>query len=121
MFHKAHTVYSQDNILGHHTIGYKHTTLPPDTTCYFFGSLKIPQFAIDCSLDWKEKIKAVSAKASRAVGFLEYAKSFLPKETLQTLYTGILVLTFDTAVVSGAGLFQRKSTSYENFKSVLLG
>ena len=45
---------------------------------------------IDCSLDWKEQIKAVSAKVSRAVGFLKHAKSFLPKETLQTLYTGIV-------------------------------
>ena len=42
---------------------------------------------IDCSLNWKEQIKAVSSKVSRAVGFLRHAKSFLPK-TLQTLYTG---------------------------------
>ena len=45
---------------------------------------------IDCSLDWKEQIKAVSYKVSRAVGFLRHAKSFLPKETLQTLYRGIV-------------------------------
>ena len=45
---------------------------------------------IDCSLDWKEQIKAVFTKVSRAVGFLKQAKSFLPKETLQTLYTGIV-------------------------------
>ena len=45
---------------------------------------------IDCSLDWKEQIKAVSSKVSRAVGFLKHTKSSLPKETLQTLYTGIV-------------------------------
>ena len=45
---------------------------------------------IDYSLDWKEQIKAVSTKVSRAVGFLKHAKSFLPKETLPTLYTGIV-------------------------------
>ena len=45
---------------------------------------------IDCSLDWKEQTKAVSSKVSRAVGFLKHAKSFLPKETLQTLYAGIV-------------------------------
>ena len=45
---------------------------------------------IDCSLDWKEQTKAVSNRISRAVGFLRHAKSFLPKETLQTLYTGIV-------------------------------
>ena len=49
---------------------------------------------IDCSLDWKEQIKAVSSKVSRAVGFLMYAKSSLPKETLQTLYTGTVELHF---------------------------
>ena len=45
---------------------------------------------IDCSLNWKQQIKAVSSKVSRAIGFLRHAKSFLPKETLQTLYTGIV-------------------------------
>ena len=45
---------------------------------------------IDCSLDWKEQIKAVSTKVSRAVGFLMHAKSFLPKDTLKSIYTGIV-------------------------------
>ena len=44
---------------------------------------------IDQSLDWKEQIKAVSTKVSRAVDCLKHAKSFLPKETLQTRYMGI--------------------------------
>ena len=77
---------------------------------------------IDCSLDWKEQIKAVSAKVSRAIGFLKHAKSFLPKETLQTLSIQVLwSLIFDTAVLSGAALVQVKLISYKNFKSVLLG
>ena len=42
---------------------------------------KYPGLQIDCSLDWKEQIKAVSGKVSRAAGFLKHAKSFLPKET----------------------------------------
>ena len=45
---------------------------------------------IDCSLDWKEQIKAVSTKVSRAIGFLKHAKSFLPLASLKTLYTGIV-------------------------------
>ena len=45
---------------------------------------------IDCSLDRKEQIKAVSTKVSRAVGFLKHAKSFLPKDTLKSIYTGIV-------------------------------
>ena len=45
---------------------------------------------IDSSLDWKEQIKATSAKASRAIGFLKYAKKYLPKTTLKTLYISIV-------------------------------
>ena len=45
---------------------------------------------IDCSLDWKEQIKAVTAKVSRAIGFLKHAKKFLPRVTLENLYTGIV-------------------------------
>ena len=39
---------------------------------------------IDNSLNWKEHIKTVSAKVSRAIGFLKHAKTFLPQETLNT-------------------------------------
>ena len=45
---------------------------------------------IDCSLDWKEQIMAVSTKVSRVIGFLRHAKSFLPIASLKTLYTGIV-------------------------------
>ena len=76
---------------------------------------------IDCSLDWKEQIKTLSAKVSRAVGFLKHAKSFLPKETLQTLYTGIVEPHFRYCCPVWAALVQAKLISYKNFKSVLLG
>ena len=49
---------------------------------------------IDCSLNLKEQVQAVSSKVSRTVGFLRHAKSFLPKETLQTLYTCIVEAHF---------------------------
>ena len=45
---------------------------------------------IDCSMNWKEQIKAVSSKVSRAASVLKHVKSFLPKDTLQTLYKGIV-------------------------------
>ena len=45
---------------------------------------------IDNSLIWKEHIKTVSTKVSRAIGFLKHAKTFLPQETLKTLYRGIV-------------------------------
>ena len=45
---------------------------------------------IDNSLNRKEHIKSVSAKVSKAVGFLRHAKAFLPQEPLKTLYTSIV-------------------------------
>ena len=44
---------------------------------------------IDNSLNWKEHIKSVSAKVSKAIDILRHAKAFLPQVTLKTLYTGI--------------------------------
>ena len=45
---------------------------------------------IDNTLDWKDHIKTVSSRVSRGIGFLKHAKSFLPEETLRTMYTGIV-------------------------------
>ena len=45
---------------------------------------------IDCSLDWREQIQSISSKVSRAIGFLTYAHSFLPMETVIALYRGIV-------------------------------
>ena len=53
------------------------------TTKYF-------SLQIGSTLDWKEQMKVISHKVSKAVGFLKYAKSFLPKEALMTIYSGIV-------------------------------
>ena len=45
---------------------------------------------INCSLDWKEQIKAISTEVSRAIGFLKHAQLFLPMASLKTLYIGIV-------------------------------
>ena len=45
---------------------------------------------IDNSLNWKEHIKTVSTKASRAIGLLKHAKTSQQQETLKTLYIGIV-------------------------------
>ena len=45
---------------------------------------------IDTSLNWKEHIKTVTAKVSKAFGHLRHAKAILPQVTLKTLYTGIV-------------------------------
>ena len=44
---------------------------------------------IDSALDWKEHIKTTSAKVSKAVGFIKYAKKYVPDKTFKTLYTSI--------------------------------
>ena len=51
---------------------------------------KYPGVQIDNSLNWKEHIKTVSTKVSRAIGFLKHAKTFLRQETLKALCTGIV-------------------------------
>ena len=45
---------------------------------------------VDNGLDWKEHIKTVSTKASRAIGFLKHAKNILPIDSLKTLYSSIV-------------------------------
>ena len=76
---------------------------------------------IDCSLDWKEHIKAISAKVSRAVGFLNMPNLSFRKK-LCKLFTGVFWSPiFDTAALSVAALVQLKLISYKSFKSVLLG
>ena len=75
---------------------------------------------IDCCLNWKEQIKAVSTKVSRAIGFLRHAKSFLPQASLKTLFTGIVEPHFRycCSVWGCAGL--QTSTSCKSSKIVLL-
>ena len=45
---------------------------------------------LDSHLVWDEHINCMRTKVSRALGFLKYAKKFLPKETLSKMYRGIV-------------------------------
>ena len=45
---------------------------------------------VDNSLDWKEHIKVVFTKLSRAIGFLKHAKNILLIASLKTFYSSIL-------------------------------
>ena len=45
---------------------------------------------LDCHLVWDEHIKCMRTKVSRALGFLKYAKKFLPQDTLSKMYRGIV-------------------------------
>ena len=41
---------------------------------------------VDNSLDWKEQIKVIFSKVSKAVGLLKHAKTFLSESSLRSLY-----------------------------------
>ena len=56
---------------------------------------------IDSALDWEENIKATSAKASKAVGFLNYAKKYLPEKLLKPFISVLWSLIFDIVVLFG--------------------
>ena len=45
---------------------------------------------VDNSQEWKEHIKVMSSKVSRAVGFLKHARSFLSLGALKTLHNRIV-------------------------------
>ena len=44
---------------------------------------------LDSNLDLNKHMKVLCSKVSRAIGFLKYAKKFVPKETLIQMYRGI--------------------------------
>ena len=45
---------------------------------------------IDENLTWKNQIISFTEKASRVIGFLKFAKHFLPEAIVKTLYTSIV-------------------------------
>ena len=44
---------------------------------------------IDNKLKWKYHISQVSSKVVRAIGYIKYARTFLPRETLRMLHVGV--------------------------------
>ena len=81
---------------------------------------------IDNSLNWKEHIKTVPAKALRAIGFLRHANTFLPLETIKTVYNKdnkevLLSHTFGIFALSGAVLLRMSLINCKNFKTELQG
>ena len=45
---------------------------------------------IDNQLKWKDHISLVSSNVVRAIGYIKYARKFLPRETLRMLYLGLV-------------------------------
>ena len=49
-------------------------------------SVKYLGINIDNKLKWKDHIKAVASKVTRAIAMIRYTKKFIPKHTLKMLY-----------------------------------
>ena len=57
---------------------------------------------IDNQLKWKDHISQVSSKVVHAIGYIKYARKFLPRETLRMLYLGLVEPHFRYFVPNGA-------------------
>ena len=53
-------------------------------------SVKYLGVHIDNKLKWKDHIKAVASKVTRAIAMNRHSKKFLPKHTLKMLYQGLV-------------------------------
>ena len=54
------------------------------------GSNKYPGVQIDSELKWREHITFAIGKISRATGMLNYAKKYLPLDTVKNMYTSVV-------------------------------
>ena len=57
--------------------------------------------SIDNKLKWKDHIKAVASKVTRAIAMIRYTKKFIPRHTLKILYQGLWNPTLGTAAQFG--------------------
>ena len=80
-----------------HTINDKLTAEPLRANFMISGeqieqkpSVKYLGVHIDNKLKWKDQIKAVASKVTRAISMIRHAKKFLPKHTLKVLYQGLV-------------------------------
>ena len=75
--------------IGENTVGSPAFVID-DSPVELVDSIKYLGVQVDQYLVWDEQIKSVQAKVSRSLGFLKYAKKFLPKTVLCKLYRGIV-------------------------------
>ena len=80
-----------------HTINDKVTTEPLRANFVISGepieqkpSVNYLRVYIDNKLKWKDLIKAVASKVTRAIALIRYIKKFITKHTLKTLYQGLM-------------------------------
>ena len=88
---QAMVIGSRPNLkkIGENTVGSPAFVID-DSPVELVDSIKYLGVQVDQYLVWDEQIKSVQAKVSRSLGFLKYAKKFLPKTVLCKLYRGIV-------------------------------
>ena len=55
-----------------------------------FTSIKYPGVHIDNRLKWKDYVKAVTSKVTRAIAMIRHTKNLIPRHTLKMLYKGLV-------------------------------
>ena len=113
-----------------HTINDEVTTEPLGANFVISGepieqkpSVKYLGVHIDNKLKWKDHIKAVASKVTRAITMISYTRKFIPKHTLKMLYQGLVEPHFRFLLLclgnmwSHYPLYSRKVTkqSHENY------
>ena len=73
-------------------------------------------FQLDCHLVWDEHIKCMKTKVSRALGFLKYAKKFLPRTRSVKCTEESLNPTFAIVAQYGDVAAKLKLITYKNCK-----
>ena len=64
-------------------------------------SVKYPGARIDNRLNWKDHIKAVAAKVTRAIAMIRHTKEFIPIHMLKMLFRDLWNLTLGSAGLLG--------------------
>ena len=75
---------------------------------------------LDEGLKWDELVSYISSNILRNIGVIKRVRTFLPKETLDTLYKTLWSHILDTAILSGEGVIKHSLTSYSSCRTELL-
>ena len=98
------------------TIKIQKIALSQKTHIKYFGVI------IDITLSWKQQIKNITCKISRAIGIMYQLRPFLNSTMMKNIYYSIIYSHIVYAIqVCGTQLGKLKLTKYLSYKNVLLG
>ena len=76
---------------------------------------------IDSTLSWKQQIKNITCKISRAIGVMYELRPFLNSTMIKNIYYSIIYSHIVYAIQLWAQLGKLKLTKYLSYKNILLG